>query len=66
MGHHLGLAGAGGEPTEGIIMNNLDPKKHSGDIRVNLAGIDRPHVPSYFDRERVLRFPSGELLGRLP
>jgi hypothetical protein len=40
VGHHLGLAGAGGEPTEGIIMSNPHPKKHSGDIRVNLAGID--------------------------
>jgi hypothetical protein len=40
VGHHLGLAGAGGEPTEGIIMDHPQPKKHGGDIRVNLAGID--------------------------
>ena len=67
MGHHLGLAGAGGGPTEGIVVNNLDPKKHGGDIRVNLIGSsDRPHVSFYLDRARVLCFPSGELLGRLP
>lgn len=34
------MAGAGGKPTERIIMDNLHPKKHGGDIRVNLAGID--------------------------
>jgi len=67
VGHHLGLAGAGSEPTERIIMDHPQPKKHGGDIRVNLIGSsDRPHVSFYLDRARVLCFPSGELLGRLP
>ena len=34
------MAGAGGEPTGRIIMDNPQPKKHGADIRVNLAGIN--------------------------
>ena len=61
------MAGAGGEPTERIIMSNLHPKKHGDGTAVNLIGrASRPHVSFYLDREKARPFPSGELLGRLP
>jgi hypothetical protein len=40
VGHRYADQTESGGPRERIIMNNLDPKKHGGDIRVNLAGID--------------------------
>jgi hypothetical protein len=40
VGHHLGLAGAGGEPTGRIIMDHPQQEKHGRNIRVNLAGIN--------------------------
>jgi hypothetical protein len=44
VGHHLGLAGAGGEPTERIIMQEYTPKKSCESGRVN---IPRPMEPRW-------------------
>jgi hypothetical protein len=40
VGHRLADQAESGDPRERIIMEHPHQKKHSGDIRVNLAGIN--------------------------